>query len=121
MIAHFIFAFVAPLLPLASSQGLCPGSPFDEETIKESVVGHINDHRYKLLKGLQPNGPWQDRDKWTSETQGYGKKLPMAKTMNEVEWNCNLEKKAKALLDPQCTDDEPKAPKGKTGLFYKYA
>ncbi|EYC12966.1 hypothetical protein Y032_0045g1187 [Ancylostoma ceylanicum] len=32
-------------------------------------------------------------------------------------WDCDLEKKAKAALGPTCRDDEPKAPKGKTGLF----
>ncbi|KAL6732265.1 hypothetical protein Aduo_003042 [Ancylostoma duodenale] len=108
-----------PLLALASSQELCPDSKFDKEIIDGLVVGHINDLRYRLLSGLQLNGPWQGRDHWTQETQGYGKKLPLGKTMNKLEWNCNLEKKAKAALDPKCTDVEPIAPKGKTGLFYK--
>ncbi|KAL6732268.1 hypothetical protein Aduo_003044 [Ancylostoma duodenale] len=107
------------LLPLALSQELCPNSTFDKETIEEFVVGHINDQRYKLLRGLQLNGPWQGKDKWTAETQGYGKKLPTGKTMNKLEWSCNLEKRAKAALDPKCTDVEPNDPQGKTGLFYK--
>ncbi|EYC12972.1 hypothetical protein Y032_0045g1192 [Ancylostoma ceylanicum] len=32
-------------------------------------------------------------------------------------WDCNLEKEAKALLGSTCRDDEPKAPKGRTGVF----
>ncbi|RCN52746.1 hypothetical protein ANCCAN_01122, partial [Ancylostoma caninum] len=97
---------------------LCPDSPFDKDTIETYIVGDINDKRYRILKGLQLNGPWQGEDKWTSETQGYGKKLPMGKTMNEVEYDCPLEKEAKAALNPNCTYDIPNAPAGKTGIFY---
>ncbi|RCN24121.1 hypothetical protein ANCCAN_30189 [Ancylostoma caninum] len=113
MIAYHCIGFVALLLPLALSQGqslmsfgmemwychsvpcsgpqlrnlfldLCPNSTFDKDVIDELVLGHINDQRYKLLRGLQLNGPWQGKDKWTSETQGYGKKLPKGKTMNKL-------------------------------------
>ncbi|EYB82956.1 hypothetical protein Y032_0346g3142 [Ancylostoma ceylanicum] len=103
----------------SSFSAICPNSPFDKEIIEETVIGHFNDMRYRLLKGLQLNGPWQGKDKWTSETQGYGKKLPKGKTMNELVWSCDFEKEAKAALNPKCTNDQPKAPNGKTGLFYK--
>ncbi|RCN33885.1 hypothetical protein ANCCAN_20283 [Ancylostoma caninum] len=110
------------LLPLASSQVqgplICPNSSFEKEIIDDYVVGHINDQRYAQLKGLVLNGPWQGRDKWTPETQGYGKKLPKAKTMNRMVYDCALEKEAVAALDHKCTYTEPKAPAGKTGIFY---
>ncbi|EYC12883.1 hypothetical protein Y032_0045g1139 [Ancylostoma ceylanicum] len=78
------------LLPVTSSQTqaqvpkICPDSPFEKEIIDDYVVGHINDRRYALLHGRVLNGPWQGRDKWTPETQGYGKKLPKGKTMNNL-------------------------------------
>ncbi|EYC12964.1 hypothetical protein Y032_0045g1187 [Ancylostoma ceylanicum] len=40
-----------------------------------------------------------------------------AELLLQLVWDCDLEKKAKAALGPTCRDDEPKAPKGKTGLF----
>ncbi|RCN39004.1 hypothetical protein ANCCAN_15097, partial [Ancylostoma caninum] len=97
---------------------ICSKSTFDKDIIEENVLGHINDQRYRLLRGLQQNGPWQGRDKWTNKTQGYGKALPKGKTMNELKWSCDLEKEAKTALNPKCTSDQPKAPSGKTGLFY---
>ncbi|RCN35181.1 hypothetical protein ANCCAN_18955 [Ancylostoma caninum] len=90
MVAVYFAAFGIFLLPLASSQPqvqgplICPNSSFEKEIIDDYVVGHINDQRYAQLKGLVLNGPWQGRDKWTPETQGYGKKLPKAKTMNRM-------------------------------------
>ncbi|EYC12878.1 hypothetical protein Y032_0045g1136 [Ancylostoma ceylanicum] len=67
----------------------CPNSSFDAEVIETYVVGDINDERYAILRGLVINGPWQGKDKWTPETQGYGKKLPKAKTMNnkDIDWD----------------------------------
>ncbi|KAL6732244.1 hypothetical protein Aduo_003024 [Ancylostoma duodenale] len=98
---------------------ICPNSTFDQEIIEENVLSHINDQRYRLLSGQQLNGPWQGRDKWTKETQGYGKPLPKGKTMNALKWSCDLEKQAKAALNPKCTSDQPKTPAKKTGVFYR--
>ncbi|EPB69044.1 hypothetical protein ANCCEY_11861 [Ancylostoma ceylanicum] len=112
------------LLPVASSQTqaqvpmICPNSPFEKEYIDDYVVGKINDERYALLAGLTLNGPWQGRDKWTPETQGYGKKLPKGKTMNNLVYSCELEKEADAALNHTCSYNEPNAPAGKTGIFY---
>ncbi|EPB69042.1 hypothetical protein ANCCEY_11859 [Ancylostoma ceylanicum] len=97
---------------------ICQNSSFDADIIDVNVIGEINDKRYEVLRGLVINGPWQGKDKWTPETQGYGKKLPKAKTMNNLVYDCELEKEAKTLLDPKCTDVEPTAPTGKTGIFY---
>ncbi|KAL6731950.1 hypothetical protein Aduo_002766 [Ancylostoma duodenale] len=124
MIAVYITAFGVSLLPLASPQPqtqvplICPNSSFAKETIDDYVVGHINDRRYALLHGLVLNGPWQGRDKWTPETQGYGKKLPKVKTMNRMVYDCGLEKEAVAALNHTCSFTEPNAPPGKTGIFY---
>ncbi|RCN33884.1 hypothetical protein ANCCAN_20282 [Ancylostoma caninum] len=121
MVVSCIIAFGVFLAASASAQSpdlICGNSSFDKETIEEYVIAEINSKRYEILKGLQPNGPWQGRDKWNEETQGYGKKLPKAKTMNKLEYDCGLEKEAKAALDPTCTADIPKAPAGKTGIFY---
>ncbi|EYC12960.1 hypothetical protein Y032_0045g1183 [Ancylostoma ceylanicum] len=63
---------------------VCPNSSFDQDMIDEYVVGHLNDKRYRLLAGLQLNGPWQGKDQWTSDTQAYGKKLPKGKSMNKL-------------------------------------
>ncbi|EYC12974.1 hypothetical protein Y032_0045g1193 [Ancylostoma ceylanicum] len=72
------------LLPLASPQNVCPNSTFDKEYIDDYVVGKINDERYGLLAGLTINGPWQGRDNWDPEKQGYGKKLPKGRRMYQL-------------------------------------
>ncbi|RCN48429.1 hypothetical protein ANCCAN_05424 [Ancylostoma caninum] len=121
MIASYLVAFGVSLVASAPTQSpdlLCPNSTFDKDIIEEYVIRSINDARYKILSGLQLNGPWQGRDEWSSETQGYGKKLPLGKTMNLVEYDCQLEQEAKAALNPNCTYDIPNAPVGKTGIFY---
>lgn len=65
------------------SDPICPDSPFEKDIIEHNVVGHINDYRFLLLRGLQPNGPWNGK--------GYGKQLPKGRTMNKmVGWNLNL-------------------------------
>ncbi|KAK6730219.1 hypothetical protein RB195_006964 [Necator americanus] len=63
-----------------------------------------------LLRGFEPNGQWNGT--------GYGKDLPLPKTMNKVEYNCNLEKKAFALLDQSCSTKAPTGPDGTTALFF---
>ncbi|EYC12949.1 hypothetical protein Y032_0045g1175 [Ancylostoma ceylanicum] len=63
---------------------VCPNSSFEQEYIDDYIVGKINDERYGLLAGLTLNGPWQGKDKWTPETQGYGKKLPKGRRMYQL-------------------------------------
>ncbi|KAL6732285.1 hypothetical protein Aduo_003059 [Ancylostoma duodenale] len=124
MIAVYLTTVGIFLLPLASSQPdaqvelICPNSSFEKEIIDDYVVGHINDQRYAQLNGKVLNGPWQGRHKWTRETQGYGKKLPKGKTMNRMVYDCEFEKEAVAALNHTCSDNEPSAPAGKTGMFY---
>ncbi|KAK6730220.1 hypothetical protein RB195_006964 [Necator americanus] len=89
---------------------LCKGGTYDEEYIRVYVVQTINNHRQVLLRGFEPNGQWNGT--------GYGKDLPLPKTMNKVEYNCNLEKKAFALLDQSCSTKAPTGPDGTTALFF---
>ncbi|ETN83902.1 hypothetical protein NECAME_01695 [Necator americanus] len=59
---------------------LCKGGTYDEEYIRVYVVQTINNHRQVLLRGFEPNGQWNGT--------GYGKDLPLPKTMNKVvSWN----------------------------------
>ncbi|KAK6726237.1 hypothetical protein RB195_004513 [Necator americanus] len=118
MLIIFSIAVGALVLPTTLPQDvgntpvkpLCKGGTYDEEYIHDYVVQSINDHRYTLLRGTELNGPWNGK--------GYGKKFPRAKTMNKLEYSCNLEKKAFALLDKSCSTNTPTGPNGTAALFY---
>ncbi|ETN86810.1 hypothetical protein NECAME_05802 [Necator americanus] len=90
---------------------LCEGGTYNEKYIRDYVVQTINNHRYALLRGSALNGPWNGTV--------YGKKFPLAMTMDRLEYNCNLEKKAFALMGECCSTKAPTAPDGTTALFYQ--
>ncbi|EYC12898.1 hypothetical protein Y032_0045g1145 [Ancylostoma ceylanicum] len=117
MSAFNFIALGVALLPLISCQPpytdppvepLCPTmGKMDKYIIEDNVVRNLNRNaRYLVLSGKQNNGP-------------NGQMLPKAKYMNNLRWACKLEKQAITLLGTKCGYDEPKAPNGTTGVFFK--
>ncbi|KAK6727146.1 hypothetical protein RB195_005077 [Necator americanus] len=94
----------------STSKTLCTGGTYNEEYIRDYFVHTINNHRYALLRGSEQNGPW-------NETANR-KKFPLAKTMNRIEYDCNLEQKAFALLGQCCSTDFPSGPAGTAAIYY---
>ncbi|KAK6727163.1 hypothetical protein RB195_005089 [Necator americanus] len=119
MVVVFYIAAGVLLLPSTLPQNvedttpktLCKGGTYNEEYIRDYVVQPINNHRYALLRGSEPNGPWNGT--------AYGKKFPLPMTMNRLEYDCSLEEKAFALLAGCCSKDTPASPTGTTALTYR--
>ncbi|RCN53108.1 hypothetical protein ANCCAN_00659 [Ancylostoma caninum] len=79
----------------------------------DAFVSELNRRRKLMVEGNQQNGP-----------QGNGN-LPKGENVREMEWSCNLEKKAIAALNltcpTECPTQSPNVPDGTTGFFYWYA
>ncbi|EYC09310.1 hypothetical protein Y032_0061g3273 [Ancylostoma ceylanicum] len=94
MCALLIATLLAFLLPSTASVELkCQGGKALKEQA-EQVEKSIGDRRWLLIQGKQKNGP-------------NGGKMPMPEQMDEVRWNCSLEKEAIDLIGGACSGDVP--------------
>ncbi|EYC17580.1 hypothetical protein Y032_0030g2150 [Ancylostoma ceylanicum] len=109
MLRFYLLILVA--LPLSTSlhQGRkkpppdCAKSEQFPKGRADAFVNELNQRRRLMVEGLQKNG-------------NTGKNLPTGENVAEVEWSCDLEKKAIDALNP-CPTESPSAPNGTTGFF----
>ncbi|KAK6747899.1 hypothetical protein RB195_000855 [Necator americanus] len=90
----------------------CPGGKAKENADVKPLLAYIENSRLLLLKNRQRNGP-----------DGYP--MPMAKSMGEVRWSCELEEKAYEMFDKRCRQTEIdlfnlSIPHGYSGVYFQY-
>ncbi|KAK6747878.1 hypothetical protein RB195_000836 [Necator americanus] len=102
------------LRSLGNDEIYCPqsGGKAKENADVKPLLTYIKNSRLLLLKNRQRNGP-----------DGYP--MPMAKSMGEVRWSCELEKKAYEMFDKRCKQTEIdlfnlRFPQGYSGIYFPY-
>ncbi|EYC17572.1 hypothetical protein Y032_0030g2143 [Ancylostoma ceylanicum] len=108
---HCVLLFLVAVLPLSTAlhQGrVKPPAECEATEIKfprhDEYVKKINKYRKLMIEGNQRNG------------QRF-RNLPMGENVLEMEWSCDLEKKAIAAFDNTCPTQPPGAPTNTTGFF----
>ncbi|EYC17631.1 hypothetical protein Y032_0030g2183 [Ancylostoma ceylanicum] len=110
MLCLYLFTFAAVPLSAASYLGGAKPPANCAQPIKfpkgksEEIVKKINERRRVMVEGNQRNGK-------------SGLNLPTGENVMEMEWNCDLERKAMAALGGTCPTQSPSAPSGTTGFF----
>ncbi|KAL6732464.1 hypothetical protein Aduo_003223 [Ancylostoma duodenale] len=97
--------FLLPTFGDVSGAAYCPGGTATKEEVID-VLTVINDQRTSLVEGEAPSGR-------------VGRKLPPAKGMTKISWNCDLEMAALKNVDINCPIHPlGRAPEGTTGVHH---
>ncbi|CAJ0600872.1 unnamed protein product [Cylicocyclus nassatus] len=97
--AAYVVAAILPALVHGAPE--CDGGSMESTDVNDQILKTINERRSTVIKGNQKNGIG-------TET------LPAGKYMNQIYWNCDLEKEAMAGLTADCAD--PAAVSGKSQI-----
>ncbi|KHJ89749.1 SCP-like protein [Oesophagostomum dentatum] len=81
----------------------CTGGTMAQADV-DKILKWINDRRNNLIQGTETNGP-------------TGNALSPAKNMPQIQWNCDLEAKAKDAMGTTCTDVAPPKPADNAAFF----
>ncbi|VDK49781.1 unnamed protein product [Cylicostephanus goldi] len=88
MLLQYFLLGVAPIIPALDGAPECDGGAMESTDINE-ILKYINERRSTVVQGNQRNGQRKDN-------------LPAGKYMNQIYWNCDLEKETMEFSTDVC-------------------